>query len=1349
MDGVGGCDSDNSSLPDPEKQPASLEDNEDPAWSPSDSSVEDEDDSASNNDDDDEEEFEHEDWEEWEQSLEKASKKETAADPADAVADLAGKRTESTEAEPVASDALDEQIWEPDAASGRDQEVDKLAGEKVEVGHEDEVDRVVVDEAQENAENALQDAVKKAKKEKKIRQRRRREAEASASADEVAEAQENAENSPGSKQLQDAVKKAKKENKIRQRRRREAEASASADEVEDAGTVDGKRKNVAKRGKIGKRGNNKKKADEDEDWVHFDEANPVAIELRKMMCFPNRDMALAWGKWYCDSQLVATCYPQKGRKTVWQTCVHFGSNRSRCQGYRPKQSSIKTGCTFLIKFNTREADDSTIVTEFNLDHNHAVTEDLFKADTNRANAESKKIIKNLMKANCGAGQISQALSKEGARLTADQVRYQMRLMKSEPADEVSLQDFLKTVTDNHGVVNMKMDANKRLQILTVVTQSMKQEYTRCLPGVVQMDCTYGTNSSAYKLFCILYPSNVTGHGEVAMFAWMMDETAASFDYVLQCFKVAYAHHPAAIMVDKDFTQLRALRKVFPTCKILLCYFHVAAWMKRLIKSASENPDKKGEIMKAFQELVVAKDKEDFAKKEAVWKEAIKGVEVKPVSSEKTVSLADYYEKNWGDEALASPPSQWAHYCRKDLPLGGHNTNNMVERNFRTLKDMLRRANAGHVKLGRSVEQMVKFSDERLDNRLIQTQRKISVQFHPVAWVMELLARAAAYLGSPGVTELRKSLDMMLVKEEKMEVVEEDGVKETFANGEEKTYETSEAKCNCTRFVQDGMPCRHILLWRQEHKMDMIDQDLFINSWHVDRYRDGNVTAPFPKEMADDVPGDDDDDDEWSVEDLKGLTHVEKFARVKPLIDMIQRLLTKHSTPQLLAYVDELREIADRIRHGQRLIDRCEECERRLIDGCVCECEKDCRCRQDQQGEDSEEPAVPRAGIKYFPHCNTRGRPTKHRPRRNFRAAKDKLEDAQDKEKVAKVKSAKRKDKVVKGKQKSATAKPGAASQEEIQISDTEYALESDTCDGKQAAEDWAIRIEGKDEPLKYQVASSVLCMAAAQFGCPFTNNDVTIAEFSTLAPGLFVSDGVVNWWARFYGQQLSQLGQDSKQVLVLSTEFYTLLKSNKWPNNRDRPPQCLMDKMDPILSLMEPDVDGTMGGYRFIVATVCERSHFYVLVYINDADRPQLVVLESIGPGYATYPTATDRFIKLLGFYRKQWNMREVAVEKSVPIVPRQAVNSNDCAMFALTFIEHLLVNPANFEDLFNAKSLDTWFDSSSVGNNNKRQAMIDTIMRESRDQRMKGYPTFFTLSSTGIFISKFQEVQWKAGLIS
>ena len=1099
--------------------------------------------------------------------------------------------------------------------------------------------------------------------------------------------------------------------------------------------------------------------EEDEDLVFFDADDPVVPEPRVGMRFLNPQMAEAYGRRYFADKYVSTCTPQKGKKCLWVACVHFGKYRSRCTGKRPNQFSIKMECPAVIKFSTLESSRSTRIQSFSLEHNHPCNEAFFKADTQIATSESKAVIKSLMKAQCKVGQIQLSLSQAGKKLTPDQIRYQMEKLKDEPPDAVALEEFLETVKAANGLVDMKMDEKGELDILTVVTQTMKQACTRCHPGVVQMDCTYGTNISAYKLLAILYPSNVTGHGEVAMFAWMRDETAASFEYVFQSFKRAYQHIPAAVMVDKDFTQLKALRKQFPKCSILLCYFHVAAYVKKVIQSANVKPDKKEEIRKAFQELTVARE-EEFKEKENAWKEAIKGVQVTP-SGDNTVDLGEYYQKNWaGDTSL------WAHYRRRNLPLGLHFTNNMVERLFRTVKEMLEHANPGHILLGRSVEQAVKFCDERLDDRLLQTQRKIMVPFHSNPMVKELLSIAAVHLGAPGVRGLKKSMDMMLQQKENMVVLEDGGVKETFSDGGDRTYSTTAERCTCGRFLQFDHPCKHILFWRQVHNLDMFQKDLFNDNWHLDRFRDGNVAVTFPKEMADDVP-EDLQDDEWPEEDPGGLTQNEKFARFKVVIDQIKQWLSYHNTPQILSYVPELWEIADRIRRGERLFDRC---------GCaINECDEECACRQDQEGEQS---VAPRAGIKYTPRCTIRGRPSKRRPTLNFKAANDEDKAAQSKgakgkgakgkggkgkgpkgkgakEMLAKVLKGNKENNIAKGKdpsvpnarktkpvgnkateKRSATGKPkekDKTGEEPVTLSDTEYDSEPETSNGKQAYEDWAIKIAGKDEPLKHEVAQTILCRGASEFPCPFSNNDVTLAEFSTLAHGGPVSDGLVNWWLRYLLEQFSKFHPEEKQVLVLSTEFYALLRDCTWPDSCETPPESLRTRLDKSLAIFSAEEGSNMGGYRFIVVPLVEQNHYYVMVYIADAERPQLVVLESMGNQFASYPAATDRFIKLLGYYRKQWNTKQVVVAKSLPAVPRQQAYSNDCALFAIKFMERLLAAPGTFEDLLNAESLHLWFDSGSVGN--KRKEIIDEMIQESRDQRRQGCPTFFTLSSRGILI--------------
>ena len=120
-------------------------------------------------------------------------------------------------------------------------------------------------------------------------------------------------------------------------------------------------------------------------------------------------------------------------------------------------------------------------------------------------------------------------------------------------DEERLQGFLKLVSDEGGDVKIDRFPDGKVRVLTVSTKKMKKGYVGANPTVVQVDTTFGLEQSGYKLNAILYRNPSTGRGEVAVLAFMADETAHSYTCAFHSFEYLLRSNPAVIIIDKVYS----------------------------------------------------------------------------------------------------------------------------------------------------------------------------------------------------------------------------------------------------------------------------------------------------------------------------------------------------------------------------------------------------------------------------------------------------------------------------------------------------------------------------------------------------------------------------------------------------------------------------------------------------------------------------------------------------------------------------------------------------------------------------------------------------------------------------
>ena len=224
--------------------------------------------------------------------------------------------------------------------------------------------------------------------------------------------------------------------------------------------------------------------------------------------------------------------------------------------------------------------------QFNVDHqNNAVTEDIFRQDTAKADSKAVEIIRQMLDGNVKVANIKKALSVKGIHLSSNQIRYQIKQIVGAPMDEEKLEGFLKIVKEEGGDVNILRFPDGKVRVLSISRREMKRGYVDAKPTVIQVDTTYGLEQCGYKLNAVLYKNGTTGKGEICVLSFMADETAESYTFALSSFEYLRRFNPPVIIIDKDFTEWAVLKNLFPNSVILLCTFHVLKWWKTMIATA--------------------------------------------------------------------------------------------------------------------------------------------------------------------------------------------------------------------------------------------------------------------------------------------------------------------------------------------------------------------------------------------------------------------------------------------------------------------------------------------------------------------------------------------------------------------------------------------------------------------------------------------------------------------------------------------------------------------------------------------------------------------------------------------
>ena len=197
------------------------------------------------------------------------------------------------------------------------------------------------------------------------------------------------------------------------------------------------------------------------------------------------------------------------------------------------------------------------------------------------------------------------------------------------------------------------------------------------------------------------------------------------------------------------------------------------WVPQAVFATALIPVDKKEIMDIFRNLLFAPNQTVFDSKLPEWYGLIQGIQVKVKAGagSEWIQLSDYYDKKW-----APMVDMWAMYPWKRLPIGGENTNNRLERLWRSVKDNLDLLHVSKVGTARALMECVQWAESKLVTACTQARRKKMQIFDSDPYFQQIYREAADTLTEPGCLLLRTSIKK-LQKYKSFLALAEGGVKE--------------------------------------------------------------------------------------------------------------------------------------------------------------------------------------------------------------------------------------------------------------------------------------------------------------------------------------------------------------------------------------------------------------------------------------------------------------------------------------------------------------------------------------------------------------------------------------------
>lgn len=196
------------------------------------------------------------------------------------------------------------------------------------------------------------------------------------------------------------------------------------------------------------------------------------------------------------------------------------------------------------------------------------------------------------------------------------------------------------------------DENEELQILFIQTIHMQQAY-KSFPEVVLLDATYRTNKLKMPLFVFVVLDGC-GECQVIAYAFVASEQCHHITEMLNLFvkENPCSENTGVIVVDKDFSEISAIRSAFPSVpSIQLCQFHVMKAFRTAASHLTRSNEERDKMVTTFNEMLYAPNSSKFEDAQS---------EFTRFASKESI---EYLEKNW-----LSINNMWVrHICDQEFP----------------------------------------------------------------------------------------------------------------------------------------------------------------------------------------------------------------------------------------------------------------------------------------------------------------------------------------------------------------------------------------------------------------------------------------------------------------------------------------------------------------------------------------------------------------------------------------------------------------------------------------------------------------------------------------------------------
>jgi hypothetical protein len=360
---------------------------------------------------------------------------------------------------------------------------------------------------------------------------------------------------------------------------------------------------------------------------------------------------------------------------------------------------------------------------------------------------------------------------------------------------------------------------KVLKIIFWQSGKMRRDFEK-FGSILFIDGTYNLTNRKY----VLYPFHVIDeHKNSRLVGWALVSCEKQYilEEMLSLFKDA---NPTAnellryVIIDKNFTEMAALNKIFPAAKIIICQFHAMKAVGehiRRIPLSSEKQYLKKMLETLFGKMLHSPTEHLYMD---AWAKVIQSAE----DNEELREIQTYLEVNWHDSR-----EHWASHALLHENLIESFTNNRSEGFNKHLKRILKKQR----RVPDVILAMFSIEEEQGAKSNQETFENTNKTYQPVGSFNDPCLQELLELGQKLISKKKVMRDLELQYElsKYIEV-------STLSIKENQTV-CPLIKGECAFFKQHSLPCKHLFALRKHNKEKMIEPAMIPGRWSMETASD--------------------------------------------------------------------------------------------------------------------------------------------------------------------------------------------------------------------------------------------------------------------------------------------------------------------------------------------------------------------------------------------------------------------------------------------------------------------------------------------------------------------------------